>query len=432
MPNNANTANKISFFQDQLTSLLSLVRMLPTRKFGVLLALLHYLQPDSLKSTANRNQIERFTGLGKRTIYTYIQEFVKCGLIKEWRGPFETKQKFYRINLPAADEVFDFYRGAETKLTSQQICKRKHAAGPTDDATQQTESVVANIKEATMNDDFSTLESARQTILSKDSRLGSPDPLMFGSSEAHTNPEAAGDVSQCGNSSSEPLTPDHLSESYGANDQDSVEPGYSKEDDRDEDSYFPDPRLDLLVDQVEKGNKLGTRLFRWLKSERLLLFWPPTDSYRVDKQSLKTRVKTLDDLNAILTAPIKPEHQWFVQEFLQTCADHAYKAKDTSNTYAFEINMRLDEMFKPSNQGRALWTVESIRVHLKMIISQWNQLQSWSQLRVSVDQPAEPTLKFLINNPGVWEAARARCIDEQEAKMRKLFERYDEPTAAIG
>jgi hypothetical protein len=84
MAQNANVPNKISLFPDQLISLLSLVRLLPARKYMVLLALLHYLQPDSLKSTATREQIKKFTGLGDRTIYSHIKEFVHCGLLKEW------------------------------------------------------------------------------------------------------------------------------------------------------------------------------------------------------------------------------------------------------------------------------------------------------------------------------------------------------------
>jgi hypothetical protein len=109
MKNNGNTLDKISLYPDQLTSVLSLARVLPASRYAVLLALIHYLQEDSLKSTATRDEIKKFTGLGERTIYTCIREFVEYGLIKEWRGPFELKQKFYRINLPAPDSVFEFY-----------------------------------------------------------------------------------------------------------------------------------------------------------------------------------------------------------------------------------------------------------------------------------------------------------------------------------
>ena len=109
MATNATVPNRISLYPDQLRSLLSLARVLPARKYLVILALLNYLQGDSLKSAATREQIVEFTGLKKRTIYTYIQEFERCGLIKQWRGPFEVKQMFYRINLPVRQEVFDFY-----------------------------------------------------------------------------------------------------------------------------------------------------------------------------------------------------------------------------------------------------------------------------------------------------------------------------------
>ena len=93
---------------------------LPTSRYAVLLGLLHYLQEDSLKSTATRDEIKKFTGLGERTIYTCVREFVECGLINEWRGPFQLKQKFYRINLPAPDSVFEFYGSRKESVSRSQ------------------------------------------------------------------------------------------------------------------------------------------------------------------------------------------------------------------------------------------------------------------------------------------------------------------------
>ncbi len=84
---NGNAPERISLYPDQLASLMSLARVLPARKYLVLLALLRYLQADSLKSTATREQIEELTGVRKRTIYTYLQEFEECGLHQAMERP---------------------------------------------------------------------------------------------------------------------------------------------------------------------------------------------------------------------------------------------------------------------------------------------------------------------------------------------------------
>lgn len=114
---NGNVPNKISLYPDQLTSLLSLARVMPAGKHSVLLALLRFLQADSLKSTATRKEIKECTGLGYRTIYTFIKEFETCGLLRQWRGPFSIKQKFYKIILPASDRVLEFYKNNKRSVS---------------------------------------------------------------------------------------------------------------------------------------------------------------------------------------------------------------------------------------------------------------------------------------------------------------------------
>lgn len=136
MATNATVPNKIGLYPDQLSSLLSLARVLPARKYLVILALLHYLQGDSLKSTATRDQIEEFTGLKKRTIYTYIQEFDRLGLIKQWRGTFDLKQKFYRVNLPVREEVFDFYGKTDETVPYRQDTGKPDLPNPSNSPIQ--------------------------------------------------------------------------------------------------------------------------------------------------------------------------------------------------------------------------------------------------------------------------------------------------------
>lgn len=188
-------------------------------------------------------------------------------------------------------------------------------------------------------------------------------------------------------------------------------------------SFFDDPRLDLLVAQIEKAPKLDTRLFKWLKSENLLTYWPPTDSYRVEKQLLTQKAKTLDELNAILTSPVRLEYEWFLSEFLQCCRDNGYEVKDTSRAFTLEINIFLDGML--NRQGKASWTTASIKAQLKTMIEEWPKLGAWAQLRLPVEQPPEPTLEFFITNPAVWQAARERWIDEKDANVLRFLERIE-------
>ena len=111
--------------------------------------------------------------------------------------------------------------------------------------------------------------------------------------------------------------------------------------------------------------------------------------------------------------------------FLQCCHDNGYEVKDTSQVFAFEINMFLDAMLRPARQGMGLWTAESIRVQLKTMIEEWPKLGTWTQLRLPVEQPSEPTLEFFITNKHLWEAAREKWIEESEAKTLALLQRWE-------
>ena len=100
---------QICLTSDQLTALVSIASVMPVNRRAVLLAILTYLQPNTLKSTATRKEIVHQTGLSLGTIRACINEFEACGLIRQWRGPFEVKQKFYKIILPVSQSVFEFY-----------------------------------------------------------------------------------------------------------------------------------------------------------------------------------------------------------------------------------------------------------------------------------------------------------------------------------
>jgi hypothetical protein len=366
MATNATVPNKITFYPDQLRSLLFLARVLPARKHLVILALLHYLQGDSLKSTATREQIEEFTGLKKRTIYTFIKEFEKCGLIKQWRGPFDLKQKFYRVNLPVSDSVFEFYG-----MTTQTVSRPKEQVIP--DGSNRSKSLVQV-----------NLSTAPDTGVTPQAATSASDTPSI-AAETHPDPSDITDASE---------------------------------------SFFGDPRLDLLVRQVEEGRKNGTRLFRWLKSQDLLLYWPPTDGYRVEKELLGKKVKSVEDLNAILAAPVRPEYQWFVAGFLQCCRDNGYEAEDTSKAHAFDINILLDSMLRAGYGGRAEWTAESIKAQLKHIIEEWPRLKTW-QARLTVEPPSVPTLEFLVMDKAIWQAAKEKLISRNEAELSALFDRLE-------
>jgi hypothetical protein len=189
-------------------------------------------------------------------------------------------------------------------------------------------------------------------------------------------------------------------------------------------SFFSDPRLDSLVAQVEEGRKNGTKFFRWLQSQNLLTYYPPTDGYRVEKDLLRERVNSFDDLNAILNAPVRPEYQWFVAEFLQCCSDNRYEAEDTSQEYAFEINILLDSMLRAGYGGRAEWTAESIKAQLRIIVAEWARLKTW-QARLTVEPPSVPTLEFLVMDKAIWQAAKERWSDENDAKLSALLDRFE-------
>lgn len=129
------TGTKTCLYQDQLDSLLILAGILPPKKLSVLRSLMKFLQHDTLKSTATREQIRSDTGLGLSTIYRYIREFIKIGLLKQWRGPFDKKQCYYKLNLPVTSSVLEFYAHSPRKAreqSSKQVLESlvHHEAGP--------------------------------------------------------------------------------------------------------------------------------------------------------------------------------------------------------------------------------------------------------------------------------------------------------------
>lgn len=273
------------------------------------------------------------------------------------------------------------------------------------------------------------LSQISDVLVQDSSSIASEDPLSsFPPDGLQVPPEASADPADFSEVSSlQDLSQDASSDIAGNDDKNSGEPeiDLSGNGNDPSESYFDDPRLDLLVAQIEKAPKLDTRLLKWIKSENLLTYWPPTDSYRVEKQLLRQKVTTLDDLNAILTSPVRPEYQWFVTEFLQVCRDNGYEVKDTSQAFALEINLLLDSMLRPARQGKGLWTAESIRAQLKTMIEEWPKLGTWTQLRLPIEQPSEPNLEFFITNPAVWQAARERWIDEKDAKLLALLQRLE-------
>ena len=191
-------------------------------------------------------------------------------------------------------------------------------------------------------------------------------------------------------------------------------------------SCIGDPRLEMLISQVDQGRKNGTRLYSWLQSQSLLNFWPPTDTYHVDRQRLLKRVANLDDLTAILTAPVRCEYTWFVAEFVQSCRNQGYEVEDTSGSCGLEINMFLDALLRPAHQGKAVWSTESVKNQLRTIIEHW--AGGWTQLR-DLAHPSVPTLEFLVNCRALWEAARQISIEAEESKILSImarFERHDE------
>lgn len=145
----------------------------------------------------------------------------------------------------------------------------------------------------------------------------------------------------------------------------------------------------------------------------------------MERQLLCQTVKTWDEINAILISPVRPEYQWFVTSFLEGCRDNGYEPQDTSRVFSLEINMLLDAMLRPARQGRALWSAESMKAQLKTMLTQWARLRTWPQLRISVEQPLEPTLEFFVTNKHVWEAAREKWIEESEAKTLALLQKWE-------
>ena len=290
---------------------------------------------------------------------------------------------------------------------------------------------------------FSVGDGSPEGVLSQDSSSnGSEDPLpSFPPDAPQIPPEASIDVTESTDLSSlQDLSQDASPDLAGNDDKssgDARDRCLTGNGNETSEAYFDDPHLDLLVGQIEQGRKQGTRLFRWLQSENLLTYWPPTDSYRVEKQLLRQKVATLDELNSILTAPVRPEYDWFVTSFLEGCRDNGYEPQDTSQVFALEINMFLDGMLRPARQGKALWTTASIKAQLKTMIEEWPKLGTWTQLGLPVEQPPEPTLEFFITNTAVWQAARERWIDEKDAKILTLLQtwesaRNDGPVTAGG
>jgi hypothetical protein len=103
------TNGKLQLFPDQLISLLHLAQVLPANRLKVLCALIEHLEMGTLKSDATQKQIKEMTGLSFKTIQRYIKQFRDVGLLKQWRGKYELKQCFYRLNLPVTEEILEFY-----------------------------------------------------------------------------------------------------------------------------------------------------------------------------------------------------------------------------------------------------------------------------------------------------------------------------------
>ncbi len=423
---NISTSGNICLTPDQLASLVAIARVLPHSRYVVFLALLYYLRADSMISTATREQIKIMSGLGYRTIYTCIQEFEQCGLVKAWRGPFEVKQKFCRINLPAPDEVVTFFGGAKQGGTSFRVDGEEIDPDQTGSAVGETISELQDAEGKIVQPEFSIVDGCNGGVVQDFSDIASTDPLQS------TLADAPPTISEASTHSADPpdLLPMQSPSQIGTADlpgSDSAGLADAAIDLQDHDHgtsgpFFDDPRIDILVDQIEQGRKQGTRLFKWLKAENILTWWPPTDSCRVEKQLLKQKVQTLDQLTAILSAPVRPEYRWFVTEFLQCCHENGYEVEDTSQVYALEINALLDGILRPAYQGRPLWTKESVKTQLRTMIEDWTGLRGWPQLPISVERPTVPTLKFFVTNQVVWESARQRLAEQSEVKILKIFE----------
>ena len=305
--------------------------VLPPRKSSVLVALLHYLREDSLTSTATREQIKERTGLSKGTIYTIIREFAGCGLLTQWRGPFNVKQKFYRLTLPVTDEVFEFYGHAEASGVIPRATRKKKAPSHPRFEIHKASSVLQDTEEEILQAAVSAVDSPGSSIVVQDSSdIVAEAPLPSSPPDAPVMMlEAKTDLT----ASAQPLLQDPFQEpdsdvpgsDYKGGGACAIDP--PEHDDDAPGPYFSDPRLDLLIDQIELGRKHGTRVFRWFQSQNILTYWPPTDSYRVERHMLREKVKSLDELNAILTAPVRPEYQWFVTAFLEVCRDNGTRRR---------------------------------------------------------------------------------------------------------
>ena len=300
---------QISLTPDQLTSLISIASVMPVNRRAVLLAILSHTQPNTLKSSATREQIKHQTGLGLRTIYSCIKEFEACDLIKTWRGPFETKQKFYRINLPAPHSVFEYY--GEPDATKK---KRPMAANPLEidqiieDQGRLKEPLCKNTVSETNTGNLVTVgEDVKGAFYQDCSGSPSAEPQRTGSSEASgLLPEASTDLAEI----SEPASYQELAQDTASDISDNYDFDGSVMDPTDSvddhsEPYFDDPLLDLLVAQVEQGKKLGARVHKWLQSQNFVSYWPPDDNYRVERRLLLKKARTLDELNTILTAPVR-------------------------------------------------------------------------------------------------------------------------------
>ena len=207
--------------------------------------------------------------------------------------------------------MLPFYGGAEKGATFPLVEDMKSDLAESDSFFEQPISGTEDTEEIIMQDDFSTVEEARSSATTQDSSY-----ITFDSIAASTSPESpqkTPEVSADPAASAELSFQDAFQEAgselteVGVVDSGNYAIYGPYNDDAPSESCFTDPRLDLLANQVEQGRKDSTIVFQWLKSEHMITYWPPTDSYRVDRQLFGKRVQTLEELHAILTAPVRPD-----------------------------------------------------------------------------------------------------------------------------
>ena len=163
-----------------------------------------------------------------------------------------------------------------------------------------------------------------------------------------------------------------------------------------------DPALEKIAVSLESGHGSGTRLERWAKHYRVIVYTLADDTRKIDRRKFFALVENMDELNSALKGPIKPEYAWFPQTFHRICYENGHAVPLPECADGFEVNLLLDHLrFQGAYScgTHQLQDQGSITRKLEFLVQNWAEVVAGVQkYGFILDRPDIPSFDWVISN----------------------------------